>query len=120
MQTVYANNNKSLIPIDDLVLGRKYIMEIPIYNRGWIKIVAKVLQIEHLPLQPYVKLSFHGYVNDEHKNMRKPWAITSCPYRLSEIRNVEYANRTVTILYCLTQKGIMLPPDIVIDLFNLI
>lgn len=120
MQTVYANHNTSLIPIEYLVLKRKYIMEIPSYKfGGWVKIVAKVLRIEDFPTQPYVTLKCCDYVDKQHQQFERPFSITTCPYRLSEMRNVEEYNKVINILYCLKQKGIMLPADIIIDLWNL-
>ncbi len=119
MQTVYANNNTSLIPIEYLVLKRKYIMEIPSYKfGGWVKIVAKVLRIENFPLQPYVTLKCCDYADTQNQRFRRPWAITTFQYKLSEIRNVEEYNKVINILYCLKQKDIILPADVVIDLFN--
>ena len=112
--------NASLMPIECLVLRQKYIMEIPSYKfGGWVKIVAKVLRIENFPLQPYVTLKCCDYADTQNQRFRRPWAITTFQYKLSEVRNVEEYNKVINILYCLKQKDIMLPADVVIDLFNL-
>ncbi len=112
--------NASLMPIDCLVLRQKYIMEIPSYKfGGWVKIVVKVLRIDNFPTQPYVTLKCCDYADEKNRRFERPFSITTCPYRLSGMRNVEEYNKVINILYCLKQKDIMLPADIVIDLFNL-
>jgi len=120
MNTIYANNHETLIPFENLVIGKIYKMDVSCYPNGWQTIYAELLKKEFYPLQPYATWKFYGYVDDNMKNKRGPWYIINCGYRLCCMKNVLEENKTADIIYCLNQKDIELPSDIICDLYEFI